>query len=114
MLIFPLPVCLAADPSESAELESNDKMWKRSKVTDQTAAGQAGKCRVMDVLHGYVSLGFVLQLSPPGFPLNTRNDDEQDHVKNETLRSRKKPARQENTWEIHRSKVGVFKMFWKM
>ncbi len=24
------------------------KMWKRSKVTDQTAAGQAGKCWVMD------------------------------------------------------------------
>jgi len=52
VLIFPLPVFLAADPSESAELESNDKMWKRSKVTDQTAAGQAGKCRVMAVLQG--------------------------------------------------------------
>lgn len=25
------------------------KMWKRSKVTDQSASGQTGKCRVMDI-----------------------------------------------------------------
>lgn len=44
-------------------------MWKRSKVTDQTAAGQAGKCRVMDAIPGSFSQGLVLQMSPPVFSL---------------------------------------------
>lgn len=55
-----------------------DKMWKRSKVTDQTAAGQAGKCRTgvrsVGSLHLHYSyLSIVLYI-----PTDLRDDDDDD------------------------------------
>lgn len=50
-------------------------MWKKSKVTDQTAAGQAGKCRVM-VWLGHLRVGIAAVFTCIASYL--RNNDEQD------------------------------------
>lgn len=68
---FPQSLWTGSAPEE-------DKMWKRSKVTDQTAAGQAGKCRtgVRSVRSLYLHYSYLS--TALYFHTDLRDDDDDD------------------------------------